>query len=63
VTKDLVEAFAYWSLAGKTDEVARRNIARLKTLMSPADLLRGQQRAKELQKEIEVKIAATKAGK
>ena len=59
VAKDQVEAYAYWDLSGITDEGARNNLARLKTIMSPEYISRGQQRTKELQKE----IAAKKAGK
>jgi TPR repeat protein len=61
VAKDWVEAYAYWSLAGRTDEDARKMLAALEKILSPRDRLRGQQRTKELQKEIEAKIAAKKA--
>jgi hypothetical protein len=60
---DLVEAYAYWSLASRTDEDARRTLADLETKLSPKDGLRGQQRAKELLKEISAKMAAKQAGK
>ena len=60
---DLVEAYAYWSLAGRTDADAQRTLANLEKKLSPEASLLGQQRTKELQKEIEVKIAAKKGGK
>ena len=63
VTKDEVEAYAYWKLSGKTDYDARRKLAGLEKSMPPDALSRGQQRAGELQKEIEAKMAHPKAGK
>jgi TPR repeat protein len=60
---DLVEAYAYWSLAGRTDADARRTLANLEKKLSHEASLLGQQRAKELHKEIEAKMAAKKAGK
>jgi len=61
VAPDSVEAYAYYNLAGRTDEDARKMLAVLEKILSPRDRLRGQQRTKELQKEIEAKIAAKKA--
>jgi len=61
--KDEIEAFAYWTLAAITDTEARGKLADLKGKMTPAALSRGEQRAKELQKEIEAKIAAKQKGK
>jgi len=63
VEKDNVEAYAYFNLASSTDEDARNNRGMMEKGMSPDARLRGQQRAKELQKEIEAKIATKKAGK
>ena len=63
VAKDEIEAYAYYNLAGITDEDARKNLAVLEKKLSPEARLRGQQRTKELQKEIEAKIAAKQAGK
>jgi len=63
VAKDEIETFAYWSLAGAMDAEARGRLADLKRKMTPAALSRGEQRAKELQKEIEAKMAHQKAGK
>ena len=63
VPKDLVESYAYWSLAGRTDEDARKMLAALEKILSPRDRLRGQQRFKELQKEIEANMATKPAGK
>ena len=53
VAKDVIEAYAYWSLAGITAEAARKNLAILEKQMSPDARLLGQQRAKQVQKEIE----------
>jgi len=61
VAKDEVEAYAFYNLAGITAEAARKNFAILVMGMSPDARIRGQQRAKELKKEIEAKIAAKKA--
>ncbi len=61
VAKDEIEAYAYYNLAGITNENARKNLAILEKGMSPDARLRGQQRSKELQKEIETKIAAKQA--
>ena len=63
VAKDEIEVYAYWNLAGITDESARKNLAILEKKMSRDEIASGQQRTKELQKEIEAKIAAKKAGK
>jgi TPR repeat protein len=63
VEKDYVEAYAYFNLASSTDEDARNKRGMLEKRMSQDDVLRGQKRAMELQKEIEAKIAAKKAGK
>ena len=57
VAKDEIEAYAYYNLAGITDEDARKDLAILEKGMSPDVRLRGQQRTKELQKEIEAKRA------
>jgi TPR repeat protein len=57
VAKDEVEAYAYWSLARNTDVDARKILAALEKKLSPEARLRGQQRTKELQKEIEAKWA------
>jgi hypothetical protein len=53
VTKDEIEAYAYWNLAGITHEKARNNLAILEMKMSPDARLLGQQRTKQLRKEIE----------
>ena len=63
VLKDEIEAYAYYNLAGITYEKARNNLTTLEKKLSPEARLRGQQRTKELQKEIEAKIAAKQAGK
>ena len=56
VAKDEIEAYAYWNLAGITDEGARKNLAHLEKEMSPDARLLGQQRTKQLQKEIEGRL-------
>ena len=63
VAKDVIEAYAYWSLAGITYERARRSLAVLEKQMSGDQIVAGKKRAKELQKEIEARILAKKAGK
>jgi TPR repeat protein len=57
VARNEVEAYAYFNLAGITFERARENLAILEKGMSPDARTRGQQRTKELQKEIEAKQA------
>jgi TPR repeat protein len=61
ILKDEIESYAYFSIAGITLEEARSNQAILEKKLLPEARLRGQLRAKELQKEIEAKIAAKKA--
>lgn len=63
VPKDLVEAYAYLNLAGVAFGDARRNRDKLESKMSAEQITAGQKRTKELQKEIEEKIAAKKAKK
>ena len=58
VVKDPVEAYAYWNLAGTTEEDACKNLAILEKKLSPEARLQGQQRAKEMQNAIEAKNAA-----
>ena len=63
VAKDEIEAYAYYNLAGITDEDARNNLTLLENKMSRDEVAAAQKRTKELQKEIEAKIAAKKGGK
>ena len=63
VAKDEVEAYAYLSLAGTAVEAAREELASLEAGISPDARLRGQRRAKQLQEEVEAKIAANIASK
>ena len=63
VAKDSVEAYAYLNLAGITLEAARENLSILEKAISRDEIVAGQQRTKQLQKEIEAKMAANKAGK
>ena len=61
VVKDLNVAYAYWSVAGITNEDARYNLARIERQMSADQIADGKKRAVELQKEIDARIAAKKA--
>ena len=63
VAKDEIEAYAYWNLAGTTHENARKNLTILEKRISADQIAAGQRRAKGMQKEIDAKIAAKKAGK
>lgn len=63
VAKDEIEAYAYWYLAGITHEVARKNLTILEKRMSADQIAAGQKRAKGMQKEIDARIVAKKAGK
>jgi hypothetical protein len=56
LAKDEIEAYAYWNLAGITEELARKNLAILEKEMSPDARLLGQQRTKQLQKEIDGRL-------
>ena len=58
VAKDEVEAYAYSNLAGMTSESARQTREFfLDEKLSPATVLRGEQRTKEIQKAIQAKQA------
>ena len=61
VAKDQVEAYAYLNLASIVEEVSRKWRDDLEDKMTPEAVLRGQQRTKELQKEIDAKIEAKRA--
>jgi uncharacterized protein len=56
--RDEVEAYAYWNIAGATIPKAREYIFILEKKITPEVRVAGQKRSKELQKEIEAKIAA-----
>jgi TPR repeat protein len=56
VAKDEVEAYAYWNLAGITHEPSRNMLGVLEKRMSPDARLLGQQRTKQLHKEIEGRL-------
>jgi len=58
VMKDEVEAYAFYNIASVADRDARKALARLEKKMSPDARLLGQQRSKELKKEIEAKVGA-----
>ena len=61
VAKDGVETFAYWNLASLTHKPAREKLTILKKQMTADQIDAGKKRTKELQKEIEAKIAAKTA--
>ena len=64
VAKDEVEAYAYWSLAEfNYPAMFAGVVSENEKNISPNARILGMKRAKELQKEIEAKIAAKKAGK
>lgn len=63
VDKDQVEAFAYLSLARANSPGANSKLPILEKKMTADEISAGVRRAKELQKEIEAKMAAKKAGK
>ncbi|GBL43523.1 secretory immunoglobulin A-binding protein EsiB [Verrucomicrobiota bacterium] len=54
VEKDEVEAYAYWSIAGITFDSARMSLAMIEKEVPNYIIQLGKQRAKQLQKEIEV---------
>jgi TPR repeat protein len=62
VAKDEIEAYAYYNLAGMTHKDARKNLAILEKKISRDEIASGQQRTKQLQKEIEAKRAGKLAG-
>jgi TPR repeat protein len=61
VTRDDIEAYAYWSIAGITFADARTSLAVLEKQMSAGKIAAGQKRTKELQEEISTKMAAKRA--
>lgn len=69
VEKDDVESYAYLRIAaiidreGFVDEYVKNKIALIENIMSKDEIIAGQKRFKELQKEIDAKIAAKEAGK
>ena len=66
VSRNEVEAYAYWHLEKtvETDNSEQTSmLTALERWMSPEQIIHGQKRTKELQKEIEAKIDAKKAGK
>jgi TPR repeat protein len=63
VVKDEVEAYAYFNLAAVSNGEARFNRGKLEKSMRADSRILGQQRTKELQKEIEEKKASKRAAK
>lgn len=59
VIKDEIEAYAFLNLSGVTNPKARELLKDFETLLSTEARLVGQQRAKQLQKEIESRKAST----
>ena len=55
-TKDVIEAYAYWSIP----QAGKSRLARLDKTMSSHQILAGQKRSKEIQKVIDINIAAKK---
>lgn len=56
VARDEIEAYAYYNLAGITNEQARARLSNLEKRMTPEARLLGQDRTKQLQREIEGKL-------
>ena len=63
VAKDDIEAYAYWSLAGVNNQEANIELSNLEKGMSIYQISAGKKRAKGMQKEIDARIVAKKAGK
>ena len=63
ITKNEIEAYAYWTIAKNINNKPVENLSILEKKLSVGQITAGQKRAEELQKEIDVKIAAKKAGK
>jgi TPR repeat protein len=62
VPRDYTKAYAYWIIAGaKGNQYARNNLEKLKNEMTPLQIEKGQQRSRELLKELEAKAAGAKA--
>ena len=63
VKKNPVEAYAYFSLAGITDEVARKERDILATRLTPGELRQAEQRVKELKGIIKLNSADKISGR
>lgn len=63
IPKDEIEGYAYYNLSSATVESDRKWLTLLEEKISPEARFRGQQRSKEIQKEIDARLAAKKAGK
>ncbi len=63
MTKDMAEAYAFYSIASPDHEEARVKLAVIEKQMQPAQIVAGKKRKDEIRKEIDAKIAANKAGK
>ena len=63
VEKNAIEAYALYILGVSFDDLARTNLTILEKRMSRDEIAAGKKRAKELQKEIDAKMAAKTARK
>lgn len=62
IPKDEIEGYAYYNLSSAILESDRKWLTLLEEKISPEARFRGQQRSKEIQKEIDARLAAKKAG-
>ena len=63
VEKNAVEAYALYHLGSSFDDLALTNLAKLEKRMSQDEIAGGKKRVKDLQKEIDARIAAKAAKK
>lgn len=64
VPKDLVEAYAYYTLSDLASDDPRKTLLNLlKEKMTPEEIIKGEQRAKELKGQIQARLNATPSGK
>jgi TPR repeat protein len=63
VEKNAVEAYALYNLGSSFDDLALTNLAKLEKRMSQDEIAAGKKRVKDLQKEIDARIAAKAAKK
>ena len=57
LTQDYQQAYALFSLAGETDEIARESLSQLSLKLNDAQILSGKKRAEEIRAIIEKKLA------
>ncbi len=63
VPKDLIEAYAYYNLAGPANDEARGNLAKLEAQLSSEEIAAGQKRTRILKNEIAARMASGAASK